>query len=103
MNVLASEGIGQRTTGLAILAVVMCAAALSASAQSTPAPHSEASSSLSARELAKEISNPVTGIWLLQSQFNNVILESENFSPVSGEWVNNLYFQPVLPVTLTKG
>jgi hypothetical protein len=45
--------------------------------------------------LAKEISNPVTNIWQLQFQFNNVRLET-------GKWVNNLYFQPVLPVSLTK-
>jgi hypothetical protein len=60
------------------------------------------SSALSANELAKEISNPVTSIWQLQFQFNNVKLESKDFSPVSGEWVNNLYFQPVMPVSLTE-
>jgi hypothetical protein len=62
----------------------------------------EASSTLSASELAKEISNPVTSIWQLQFQFNNVKLETSEFSPVSGEWVYNLYFQPVMPVSLTK-
>ena len=61
------------------------------------------SAALSASELAKEISNPVTSIWQLQFQFNNLKLESGDFSPVSGEWVNNLYFQPVMPVSLTKG
>jgi hypothetical protein len=57
---------------------------------------------LSASELAKEISNPVTSIWQLQFQFNNLKLESGDFNPASGKWVNNLYFQPVLPVSLTK-
>jgi hypothetical protein len=52
--------------------------------------------------LAKEISNPVTSIWQLQFQFNNVKLESDDSNPVSREWVHNLYFQPVLPVSLTK-
>jgi hypothetical protein len=52
--------------------------------------------------LAKEISNPVTSIWQLQFQFNNVKLESGDLNPVSGKWVNNLYFQPVMPVSLTK-
>ena len=57
---------------------------------------------MSSQELAKEISNPVTSIWQLQFQFNNYKLESDPLSPVSGEWVNNLYFQPVLPVSLTE-
>jgi len=67
-------------------------------AQAAPA----TAAALSANDLAKEISNPVTSIWQLQFQFNNFKLESEDFSPVSGEWVNNLYFQPVMPVSLTK-
>lgn len=58
------------------------------------------SSALSAQELAKEISNPVTSIWQLQFQFNNMQLESG--TPLGKEWVNNLYFQPVMPVSLTK-
>ena len=57
---------------------------------------------LSASELAKEISNPVTNLWQLQFQFNNDKLESRALDPFSGRWVNNLYFQPVLPVSLTK-
>ncbi len=57
---------------------------------------------LSANELAKEISNPVTSIWQLQFQFNNEKLESRSLDPLSGKWVNNLYFQPVLPVSLTN-
>ncbi len=61
-----------------------------------------AQAALSANELAKEISNPVTSLWQLQFQFNNVQLESSDFSPVSEKWVNNLYFQPVMPVSLTK-
>ena len=68
---------------------------------STGAPEAS-SSTLSANELAKEISNPVTSLWQLQFQFNNVQLESSNLSPASGKWVNNLYFQPVLPVSLTE-
>ena len=81
------------TTALSVVTVIACAT--SASAQG-------ASSELSANELAKEINNPVTSLWQLQFQFNNFKLESSNSSPVSGEWVNNLYFQPVLPVSLTK-
>ena len=60
----------------------------------------EPSSALSGDELAKEISNPVTSLWQLQFQFNNVQLESSE-TPVSEEWVNNLYFQPVMPLSLT--
>ena len=73
---------------------MVIACATSASAQ--------AGAALSASELAKEISNPVTSIWQLQFQFNNVKLESGDLNPVSGKWVNNLYFQPVMPVSLTK-
>jgi hypothetical protein len=68
---------------------------------STGAPEGS-SSALSGNELTKEINNPVTSLWQLQFQFNNVKLESWNLSPASGKWVNNLYFQPVLPVSLTK-
>ena len=57
---------------------------------------------LSANELAKELTNPVTSLWSIQFQFNNFKLESGNLNPASGKWVNNLYFQPILPVSLTK-
>ena len=98
INVLPPAGIGKLltkkicSTALAFVTVIACAT--SASAQSEAA--------LSASELAKEISNPVTSIWQLQFQFNNAKLESGNLNPVSGKWVNNLYFQPVMPVSLTK-
>ena len=50
---------------------------------------------VSASELNRQLSNPVTGLWSLQFQFNNYRLEN-------GQWNNNLLFQPVLPVSLTK-
>lgn len=56
---------------------------------------------MSGQDLAKEISNPVTSLWQLQFQFNNVKLETGNSSPTDGKWVNNLYFQPVMPISLT--
>jgi len=62
----------------------------------------QTSSALSADELAKELSNPVTSLWSLQFQFNNARLETGDSNPVSGEGVYNLYFQPVLPVKLTE-
>jgi hypothetical protein len=68
---------------------------------STPAANAQAPDPPSRNELAKEISNPVTSIWQLQMQFNNVRLDTSN-TPVSEEWVNNLYFQPVMPVRLTE-
>ena len=58
-------------------------------------------SELSAQQLAKQISNPVTDLWQLQFQFNNMKLESSD-TPLSEKRVNNLYFQPVLPVKLTE-
>jgi hypothetical protein len=49
----------------------------------------------SARELNKQLSNPVTSLWSLTFQFNNYRLANDH-------WNNNLQFQPVLPVSLTK-
>ncbi len=69
-----------------------------ATAAPTGTPEASASA-LSANELAKEITNPVTSLWQLQLQYNNFKLE--NGGPLGGESVNNLYFQPVLPVALT--
>src|SRR5262245_25732651 len=50
---------------------------------------------ISASELNRQLSNPVTSLWSLQFQFNNYRLEN-------GKWNNNLLFQPVVPVSLTK-
>jgi hypothetical protein len=50
---------------------------------------------VSASELNRQLSNPVTSLWSLTFQFNNFRLEN-------GEWNYNLQFQPVLPVSLTK-
>ena len=85
----------QVIVGVTLLALVI---------EATPAwpQAAPATAALSASELAKEISNPVTSLWQLQFQFNNVRLESADVSPVSEEWVYNLYFQPVMPVSLTK-
>ena len=49
----------------------------------------------SAKELNKQLSNPVTNLWSLTFQFNNYILENDH-------WNNNLLFQPVLPISLTQ-
>ena len=49
-----------------------------------------------------KMTNPVTDLWMIQFEFNNFKLEKDALSPVSGKWVNSLYFQPVLPVSLTK-
>jgi len=101
VNPLPAAGIGDLvsknicTKALVLLAVFACAT--SASAQSVPnesiGTPEGSSSTLSASELAKEITNPVTSLWQLQLQSNNVELES-------GESLNALYFQPVLPVSL---
>ena len=69
--------------------------------EATPA-WPQAAAALSANELAKEISNPVTSLWQLQFQFNNIKLESRDSFPTNGKWVNNLLFQPVMPVSLTN-
>jgi hypothetical protein len=49
----------------------------------------------SASELNRKLTNPVSSIWSIQSQFNNFELNN-------GQWNNNWNFQPVLPVSLTK-
>lgn len=61
----------------------------------TPARPQASGPEPSSSELAKQIVNPVTSIWSLQFQFNNFALESD-------KWEENLLFQPVLPVSLTK-
>jgi len=48
-----------------------------------------------ANELAKELANPVANLWSLQFQFNN-------FELTNGRWNENLNFQPVMPISLTK-
>ena len=50
---------------------------------------------LSATEANKQLSNPVSSFWSLSLQFNNYYLTNKR-------WNNNLQFQPVLPVSLTK-
>jgi hypothetical protein len=50
---------------------------------------------LSASELNRQLTNPVSSIWSIANQFNNFELNN-------GHWNNNWNFQPVLPVSLTK-
>lgn len=78
----------------ALSALLMTMSAAAALAQETPAQQTPAAAPSSV-ELAKEITNPVTSLWQLQMQFNNLRLESSD-TPY------NLYFQPVLPVSLTE-
>jgi len=49
----------------------------------------------SASELNRKLTNPVSSIWSIESQFNNFELNN-------GHWNNNWNFQPVMPVSLTK-
>ena len=49
----------------------------------------------SASELNRQLTNPVSSLWSISSQFNNFELNN-------GHWNNNWNFQPVLPVSLTK-
>jgi hypothetical protein len=61
-----------------------------AGAAAAPGPHEA-----SATELNQKLTNPVSDIWALQSQFNNYKL-------ANGHWNNNWNSQPTLPVALTK-
>ena len=90
------------TTTFAFLTVI--AWTMSAFAQSTSAPagtSEKSSPALSTNELVKEVNNPVTSIWSLQFESNNVSLERYGAGRWDG-WANNLYFQPVVPISLTK-
>lgn len=49
-----------------------------------------------ANALAKALANPVASLWSMTFQFNNYELTNDR-------WNNNLQFQPVMPVSLTKG
>ena len=60
-----------------------------------PAPLTAAEEAEKANELAKMLANPVANLWSLTFQFNN-------FELTNGRWNENLNFQPVMPVSLTK-
>src|SRR5215468_8639385 len=49
----------------------------------------------SASDLNRKLTNPVSSIWSIESQFNNFLLNN-------GHWNNNWNFQPVMPISLTK-
>ena len=49
----------------------------------------------SASDLNRKLSNPVSSVWSIESQFNNFLLNN-------GHWNNNWNFQPVMPISLTK-
>jgi hypothetical protein len=85
------------------------AQAAQTSEQAEPAPEPEPAGSAEGKpsapadsDLAMKMTNPVTDLWLIEMEFNNLKLEKDNQSPVSGKWVHNFYLQPVLPVSLTK-
>ncbi len=81
-----------------LLAAGLCLAAAvrgeGVGAPEAPAP-TAAEEAAKANELAKMLANPVANLWSLQFQFNN-------FELTNGRWNNNLNFQPVMPVSLTK-
>ena len=60
-----------------------------------PGGTAEPAEHLSASELNRQLTNPVTSIWSLTFQFNNYRLDN-------GELSANMLFQPVLPISLTK-
>jgi len=76
----------------AIAVLVFLAAGSARAQEAAPTAAEEAAK---ANELAKELANPVANLWSLQFQFNN-------FELTNGRWNNNLNFQPVMPVSLTK-
>jgi len=66
-----------------------------ASAGSAKAEEADEGQAADANKLAQMLANPVANLWSLQFQFNN-------FQLTNDRWNNNLNFQPVMPVSLTK-
>ncbi len=75
-----------------LVAIGVAGAAAAQAAQSAPTAAEEAAD---ANKLAQMLANPVANLWSLTFQFNNYELTNDR-------WNNNLNFQPVLPVSLTK-
>jgi len=57
--------------------------------------HATQGEAASSSDLNRKLTNPVSSIWSIESQFNNFELNN-------GHWNNNWNFQPVLPISLTK-
>src|SRR5262252_3321493 len=73
---------------------------LVAQTSGTPAPAGATTTELdgpeeSESELNRKLTNPVSTLWSITNEFNNVKLEN-------GHWNNNWNFQPVLPLSLTR-
>lgn len=79
-----------RAAGIAALVLGMMVGAGSAEAAEP-----DESETQDANKLAQMLANPVANLWSLQFQFNN-------FELTNDRWNNNLNFQPVMPVSLTK-
>jgi hypothetical protein len=85
-------------TAIGLLAAGLCLVP-TAQGESSDAPEpaapTPADETAAANKLAQELANPVANLWSMQFQFNN-------FELTNGRWNNNLNFQPVMPVSLTK-
>ena len=79
-----------RRVGLALAALLVLSTG--AAAEEPDEDHPEQAD---ANKLAQALANPVSNLWSLQFQFNN-------FELTNDRWNNNLNFQPVMPVSLTK-
>ena len=78
-----------------IVCIVLAALAIGAAARGQEKELTPEEERARADELAKMLANPVANLWSLQFEFNN-------FQLTNDRWNNNLYFQPVMPVSLTK-
>jgi hypothetical protein len=92
----------RKTRSMRRLAIGLLAVGLgfasSVRAESGDAPEPAAPSpdaAAEANKLAQELANPVANLWSMTFQFNNYLLTNDR-------WNNNLNFQPVMPVSLTK-
>jgi len=81
------------------LAVLLFAAPVHAAGPQSTVPTSGEQDADSLTEMNKKLTNPVSSIWSLQFQQNNL-----RISPGPGEdevWSSNLIFQPVMPVGIS--
>jgi hypothetical protein len=80
-----------RTRAVALVLPILIGLAAAVIAQEPDEDHPERAD---ADSLAHALANPVSSLWSMQFQFNNVNLTNDT-------WNYNLNFQPVMPVSLT--
>ncbi len=86
---------------LYFIAVQIMVPGRSAAASEATGPSESQEGSGSLTEVNKKLTNPVSEVWSIAFQQNNYVVSS--ISGHGDKWNSNLNFQPVMPVSLTKG